>query len=143
MMIFTVMAPRLDFVVGYAGLLDLGYVAFYAMGAYMAGWFASSQFSNENLDFGASRSLPGRHRVPLFDLARAAHGRDRYEPSLGVIIGLPTLRLRGDHLAIVMLGFGVILAQVARIGNDLVGGFNLTNGTRGINTNRSNLSRFR
>ena len=53
MMIFTMMALGLNFVVGYAGLLDLGYVAFYAMGAYMAGWFASSQFAHQKLDFGA------------------------------------------------------------------------------------------
>src|SRR6266567_7966751 len=53
MMIFTVMALGLNFVVGYAGLLDLGYVAFYAMGAYMAGWFASNQFAKQNVDFGA------------------------------------------------------------------------------------------
>ena len=46
MMIFTMMALGLNFVVGYAGLLDLGYVAFYAMGAYMSGWFASSQFAD-------------------------------------------------------------------------------------------------
>ena len=53
MMIFTMMALGLNFVVGYAGLLDLGYVAFYAMGAYMAGWFASNQFAKQNVDFGA------------------------------------------------------------------------------------------
>src|SRR5258708_23833135 len=53
MMIFTIMALGLNFVVGYAGLLDLGYVAFYAVGAYMAGWFASNQFAKQNVDFGA------------------------------------------------------------------------------------------
>ena len=53
MMIFTMMALGLNFVVGYAGLLDLGYVAFYAMGAYMAGWFASSQFAGQHLNIGA------------------------------------------------------------------------------------------
>ena len=46
--IFSMMALGLNFVVGYAGLLDLGYVAFYAMGSYMAGWFASSQFAKQN-----------------------------------------------------------------------------------------------
>ena len=59
MMIFTVMALGLNFVVGYAGLLDLGYVAFYAMGAYMAGWFASDQFAKQNVDFGAVGSYKG------------------------------------------------------------------------------------
>jgi len=53
MMIFTMMALGLNVVVGYAGLLDLGYVAFYAMGAYMTGWFASSQFAKEKVNFGA------------------------------------------------------------------------------------------
>src|SRR5919205_416668 len=53
MMIFTMMALGLNFVVGYAGLLDLGYVAFYAMGAYSAGWFASNQFANQKLNVGA------------------------------------------------------------------------------------------
>ncbi len=63
MMIFTMMALGLNFVVGYAGLLDLGYVAFYAMGAYMAGWFASDQFSNQHLDLGAVGLYAGRHRA--------------------------------------------------------------------------------
>ena len=64
MMIFTMMALGLNFVVGYAGLLDLGYVAFYAMGAYMAGWFASSQFATHRIHFGAvgiTPSAPGFH----------------------------------------------------------------------------------
>ena len=62
MAIFTMMALGLNFVVGYAGLLDLGYVAFYAMGAYMAGWFASSQFATQNVRFGGDRRLAGRRR---------------------------------------------------------------------------------
>jgi branched-chain amino acid transport system permease protein len=132
MMIFTVMALGLNFVVGYAGLLDLGYVAFYAMGAYMAGWFASNQFSKQNIDFGAVglyKGDTGFHFsiwlvLPMAGIATAI---------IGVLIGLPTLRLRGDYLAIVTLGFGEILPQIARNGNDLFGtGFNLTNGTGGI-----------
>ena len=132
MMIFTVMALGLNFVVGYAGLLDLGYVAFYAMGAYMAGWFASNQFSKQNIDFGAVGLYKGDTGIhfsiwlvlPMAGIATAI---------IGVLIGLPTLRLRGDYLAIVTLGFGEILPQIARNGNDLFGtGFNLTNGTGGI-----------
>ena len=64
MMIFTMMALGLNFVVGYAGLLDLGYVAFYAMGAYMSGWFASSQFATHRIHFGAvgiTPAAPGFH----------------------------------------------------------------------------------
>ena len=132
MTIFTMMALGLNFVVGYAGLLDLGYVAFYAMGAYMAGWFASSQFSKQNLNIGAVGLYPGATGfhfsiwliLPMAGIATAV---------VGVLIGLPTLRLRGDYLAIVTLGFGEILPQIARNGDNLFGtGFNLTNGTGGI-----------
>jgi branched-chain amino acid transport system permease protein len=130
MMIFTMMALGLNFVVGYAGLLDLGYVAFYAMGAYMAGWFASSQFANQNLNLGAVGLYPGAtgyHFSIWLVLLMAGIAT----AIVGVIIGLPTLRLRGDYLAIVTLGFGEIMPQIARNGNNLFG-FNLTNGTGGI-----------
>ena len=132
MTIFTTMALGLNFVVGYAGLLDLGYVAFYAMGAYMAGWFASSQFAKQNVDLGAVGLYPGATGfhfsiwlvLPMAGIATAF---------VGILIGLPTLRLRGDYLAIVTLGFGEILPQIARNGDNLFGtGFNLTNGTGGI-----------
>ena len=130
MTIFTMMALGLNFVVGYAGLLDLGYVAFYAMGAYMAGWFASTQFAKQNVNIGAVGLSFWRDGLPLLDLARAPDGRLSRPPFVGVIIGLPTLRLRGDYLAIVTLGFGEILPQIARNGDNLFGtGFNLTNGT--------------
>jgi branched-chain amino acid transport system permease protein len=132
MLIFTMMALGLNFVVGYAGLLDLGYVAFYAMGAYMAGWFASQQFAKQNLNIGAVGLYQGDTGfhfsiwlvLPMAGIATAI---------VGVLIGLPTLRLRGDYLAIVTLGFGEILPQIARNGDNLFGtGFNLTNGTGGI-----------
>ena len=57
--IYVLLALGLNVVVGYAGLLDLGYVAFYAMGAYMAGWFASNQFAKQKLDLGAVGLYPG------------------------------------------------------------------------------------
>jgi branched-chain amino acid transport system permease protein len=132
MLIFSMMALGLNFVVGYAGLLDLGYVAFYAMGAYMAGWFASNQFANQHLDLGAVglfQGWSGYHitiwlLLPMAGIATAV---------IGILIGLPTLRLRGDYLAIVTLGFGEIMPQIARNGDNLFGtGFNLTNGTGGI-----------
>jgi len=132
MLIFSMMALGLNFVVGYAGLLDLGYVAFYAMGAYMAGWFASNQFANQHLDLGAVglfQGWSGYHitiwlLLPMAGVATAV---------IGILIGLPTLRLRGDYLAIVTLGFGEIMPQIARNGDNLFGtGFNLTNGTGGI-----------
>jgi branched-chain amino acid transport system permease protein len=132
MTIFTVMALGLNFVVGYAGLLDLGYVAFYAMGAYVAGWFASSQFSKQNVNLGAVGLYPGAtgfHFSIWLVLLMAGIAT----AFVGVLIGLPTLRLRGDYLAIVTLGFGEILPQIARNGDNLFGtGFNLTNGTGGI-----------
>jgi branched-chain amino acid transport system permease protein len=132
MLVFIMMAVGLNIVVGYAGLLDLGYVAFYAMGAYTAAWFSSLQFPKHNLHFGAigiTPDLPGIHisiwlLLPLAGVVTAL---------AGIIIGLPTLRLRGDYLAIVTLGFGEILPQIARNGDNLFGtGFNLTNGPNGI-----------
>src|SRR5918995_2325785 len=134
MTIFIMMAIGLNIVVGYAGLLDLGYVAFYAMGAYTAAWFASPQFG-ESLTFhlgsvGINPNLPGFHisiwLVLLFG--------GIFTALIGVVIGFPTLRLRGDYLAIVTLGFGEIMPQAARNGDNLFGtGFNLTNGAQGIN----------
>jgi branched-chain amino acid transport system permease protein len=132
MMIFTMMALGLNFVVGYAGLLDLGYVAFYAMGAYMAGWFASNQFAHQHLNFGAVglyQGWSGFHISVWLLLLMAGLAT----AGIGILIGLPTLRLRGDYLAIVTLGFGEIMPQIARNGDNLFGtGFNLTNGTGGI-----------
>jgi branched-chain amino acid transport system permease protein len=128
--VFVIMAVGLNIVVGYAGLLDLGYVAFYAMGAYTAAWFASVQFAHRDIHFGAvgvREGTPGIH-ISIWLLLILA---GIFTAIIGVVIGLPTLRLRGDYLAIVTLGFGEILPQVARNGDNL-GGFNLTNGPNGI-----------
>src|SRR3989440_1012885 len=132
MLVFIMMAIGLNIVVGYAGLLDLGYVAFYAMGAYTVASFASVQFANHNvhfLDVGVRPTGPG-FPISLCLLLPAA---GIITALAGVIIGLPTLRLRGDYLAIVTLGFGEILPQIARNGDNFFGtGFNLTNGPNGI-----------
>jgi branched-chain amino acid transport system permease protein len=132
MCIFVIMALGLNVVVGYAGLLDLGYVAFYAAGAYVAGWFASQQFAHHRFHLGAvgvSPDTPGYHVSGWLLLLGGAI----FAAVLGVIIGLPTLRLRGDYLAIVTLGFGEIIPQVVRNGDDFFGtGFNLTNGPNGL-----------
>jgi branched-chain amino acid transport system permease protein len=128
--IFVMMALGLNMVVGYTGLLDLGYVAFYAIGAYVAAWFASPIFSGTTFSFGSvgvPLGLPGVH-ISIWLLLIAA---GCVTALCGVIIGLPTLRLRGDYLAIVTLGFGEILPQVARNGENVFG-VNLTNGPRGI-----------
>jgi branched-chain amino acid transport system permease protein len=129
-LVFVVMAVGLNVVVGYAGLLDLGYVAFYAIGAYTAGWLASGQFQQINFHFGAigvSPSETGIHisiwLVLLLAGIVTAVG--------GILIGLPTLRLRGDYLAIVTLGFGEIIPQFVRNADNLHG-FDLTHGTFGI-----------
>jgi len=128
--VYVIMAIGLNIVVGYAGLLDLGYVAFYAMGAYVCAWFASVQFANHKIHFGATgvgSTTPGIH-INIWLLLVIAGIITAF---IGIAIGLPTLRLRGDYLAIVTLGFGEILPQVANNGDNLAG-FNLTNGPNGI-----------
>jgi branched-chain amino acid transport system permease protein len=134
MTIYIMMALGLNIVVGYAGLLDLGYVAFYAMGAYTAAWFASPHFGESVTrhfgSVGVSPEAAGFHVSIWVVLLVAAI----FTAATGVLIGLPTLRLRGDYLAIVTLGFGEIMPQIARNGDNLFGtGFNLTNGAQGIN----------
>jgi branched-chain amino acid transport system permease protein len=131
---FTVMGVGLNVVVGYAGLLDLGYVAFFAGGAYVAGWLASQQFggglhSPRSWIFGGTvpNGTLGIHLTPWLVILIAAI----FAALLGVLIGIPTLRLRGDYLAIVTLGFGEIIPQFVRNG-DHIGGFNLTNGSFGL-----------
>jgi branched-chain amino acid transport system permease protein len=150
MLVFVIMAVGLNIVVGYAGLLDLGYVAFYATGAYTAAWFASQQFagakcptpgvsvancqvqtvSAHSFSFGAIGVLPGVGgiHVSIWLLLLLA---GVITALFGIVIGLPTLRLRGDYLAIVTLGFGEILPQIARNGDNLFGQ-NITNGPNGI-----------
>jgi branched-chain amino acid transport system permease protein len=134
MTIFIMMAIGLNIVVGYAGLLDLGYVAFYAVGAYTAAWFASPHFGESVTvhvgSVGVNPNAAGFH-VSIWVVVLAAGILTAF---IGVLIGLPTLRLRGDYLAIVTLGFGEIMPQIARNGDNLFStGFNLTNGAQGIN----------
>jgi branched-chain amino acid transport system permease protein len=130
MLIVTMMALGLNVVVGYAGLLDLGYVAFYAAGAYVAAWLASLQFDQVTFHLWSTVSgeVPGIH-ISLW-LVFAIAGA--FTMIVGILIGLPTLRLRGDYLAIVTLGFGEIIPQVVRNADEEGIGFDLTNGTFGI-----------
>jgi branched-chain amino acid transport system permease protein len=118
--IFAALALGLNIVVGLAGLLDLGYVAFFAVGAYSWAIFGSP---HANLIFGGGFPLaPGWFYAFLFvGLAVAA--------LMGVLLGLPVLRLRGDYLAIVTLGFGEVIRVLA---NNLDKPINLTNGPKGI-----------
>jgi branched-chain amino acid transport system permease protein len=136
MIIFAIMAIGLNMVVGYAGLLDLGYVAFYAIGAYTAAWLASPHFAAYGISFdlGSVAEKPilqvgGIHLTIWLVIFVAGV----LAALVGVLIGLPTLRLRGDYLAIVTLGFGEILPQIARNGDKDGLGFDLTGGPPGIN----------
>ena len=114
---FVVMALGLNIVVGFAGLLDLGYVAFYAIGAYCVGWFASGFFYKAHVHVltAALPTVPGIHLNFLLVLLAAAV----ICAVFGAIIGLPTLRLRGDYIAIVTLAFGEIIGTIAVNGTDI------------------------
>ena len=123
-LLYVMLALGLNIVVGYAGLLDLGYVAFYAVGAYMFGLLASPHLS-ENFAWFTSHFPDGLHLslwmvIPLA-LALAA--------ATGVMLGIPVLKLRGDYLAIVTLGFGEIIRIFL---NNLDHPVNVTNGPKGI-----------
>ena len=110
-LLFILLALGLNIVVGFAGLLDLGYIAFFAVGAYCYALLASPQF-------GIHWSFLAL--LPLGALVTAA---------FGVVLGAPTLRLRGDYLAIVTLGFGEIIRIFL---NNLNRPVNITNGPQGI-----------
>ena len=123
-LLYVLLALGLNIVVGYAGLLDLGYVAFYAVGAYMFGLLGSSQLTDTFQTF--KDMFPnGLHTpwwivIPLGALLAAG---------AGVLLGAPTLKLRGDYLAIVTLGFGEIVRVFM---NNLDAPVNITNGPKGI-----------
>ncbi len=130
---YAVMALGLNIVVGFAGLLDLGYVAFYALGAYSVGWFGSDFFFKAHLHALVSpvaSTLPGIHLNFILILIAAA----LICAVAGMLIGLPTLRLRGDYIAIVTLAFGEIIGVVAVNGTSIHvgGGMTLTAGNLGI-----------
>jgi len=123
-LLYIMLALGLNIVVGYAGLLDLGYVAFYAVGAYLFALLASPQLADNFAAF-AAMFPNGLHIsiwwvIPLALLAAAI---------TGVILGVPVLKLRGDYLAIVTLGFGEIIRIFM---NNLDHPVNITNGPKGI-----------
>ena len=118
---YVVMALGLNIIVGFAGLLDLGFVAFFAIGAYTMGWFGSDFFSAVNDGKGIhvlvsdfSENLAGIHLNFVFVAIAAII----FCAIAGMIIGLPTLRLRGDYIAIVTLAFGEIIGRIAVNGDD-------------------------
>jgi branched-chain amino acid transport system permease protein len=110
---FVLLAIGLNVVVGFAGLLDLGYAAFYAIGAYTYALFASLQLQSSPLHHAVHVNFWIMIFVSMFVAA-----------AFGAILGFPTLRLRGDYLAIVTLGFGEIVPQLF---------YNFDNWTGGIN----------
>jgi branched-chain amino acid transport system permease protein len=131
---YVMMALGLNIVVGFAGLLDLGYVAFFAIGAFVMGWFGSAQFPDSNVHILVSSitgNLPGIH-VNFVLIAIAAAG---FTALWGAILGAPTLRLRGDYLAIVTLAFGEIVPRVFELstsGPFGIGTLDISHGRQGI-----------
>lgn len=129
---YIVFALGLNVVVGFAGLLDLGYVAFFALGAYCVGWFGSGFFFKANVHVAVNHivnTLPGIHMNFLLIIVCAI----LITSVAGILIGLPTLRLRGDYIAIVTLAFGEIIRVFAVNGTDIkIVGMPLTGGNIGI-----------
>lgn len=123
-LLYVLLSLGLNIVVGYAGLLDLGFVAFYAVGAYMYALMASPHlletFESLQSVFPSGLHTPIWAVIPLAALLAAL---------AGVLLGAPTLKLRGDYLAIVTLGFGEIIRVFL---NNLEHPVNLTNGPRGL-----------
>jgi branched-chain amino acid transport system permease protein len=140
-LLYIMLALGLNIVVGFAGLLDLGYIAFYALGAYMTGLLASQQFAvvlesfvNNYPSIGAALmwvfgpeiAQTGIHLSVWFIVPLGA----AVAALFGALLGAPTLKLRGDYLAIVTLGFGEIIRIFM---NNLTSPVNITNGPQGIN----------
>jgi branched-chain amino acid transport system permease protein len=138
---YIIMALGLNIVVGFAGLLDLGYVAFFAIGAFVMGWLGSQQFPD----------VAGGNGIHILTPAKSAFGSDVpgihvnfflvifiaavFTALWGVILGAPTLRLRGDYLAIVTLAFGEIVPRIfenATSGIFGIGSIDFSNGRQGI-----------
>jgi branched-chain amino acid transport system permease protein len=123
-LLYVLLALGLNIVVGYAGLLDLGYVAFYAVGAYMYALLASPHLA-ENFEWIARMFPNGMHTSIWFVVPLAALLAGLF----GVLLGTPVLKLRGDYLAIVTLGFGEIIRVFL---NNLDHPVNITNGPKGL-----------
>ncbi|WP_395698957.1 branched-chain amino acid ABC transporter permease [Aquabacterium sp.] len=123
-LLYVLLALGLNVVVGFAGLLDLGYVAFYAVGAYLFALLASPHLTES---FPAIQALfPHGLHMPVWLIIPAAAA---LAGLAGVLLGAPTLKLRGDYLAIVTLGFGEIIRVFM---NNLDAPVNITNGPKGI-----------
>ena len=140
-LLYIMLALGLNIVVGFAGLLDLGYIAFYALGAYMTALLASPQFAVVLESFVNNYPLVGNALLWMFGPEIAKDGIHlsvwlivplgaALAGMFGALLGAPTLKLRGDYLAIVTLGFGEIIRIFM---NNLNAPVNITNGPQGIN----------
>ena len=140
-LLYIMLALGLNIVVGFAGLLDLGYIAFYALGAYMTGILASPQFATILESFVNEYPMIGHALLWIFGPEIAQNGihlslwfivplSAALAAFFGALLGAPTLKLRGDYLAIVTLGFGEIIRIFM---NNLNAPVNITNGPQGIN----------
>ncbi|MDO8300842.1 MAG: ABC transporter ATP-binding protein [Lacisediminimonas sp.] len=140
-LLYVMLALGLNIVVGFAGLLDLGYIAFYALGAYMTALLASPQFAAVLESFINQYPAIGNALVALAGPEIAAKGIHlsvwaivplgaALAALFGALLGAPTLKLRGDYIAIVTLGFGEIIRIFM---NNLNAPVNITNGPQGIN----------
>ena len=123
-MLYVMLALGLNVVVGFAGLLDLGYIAFYAVGAYVAALLSSPQLTTQFAWI--AQLFPNGLHAPIWVIVPCAMA---LAATFGVLLGAPTLRLRGDYLAIVTLGFGEIVRIFM---NNLDRPINITNGPKGI-----------
>ncbi|MFL9862892.1 ABC transporter ATP-binding protein [Paraburkholderia fungorum] len=123
-MLYVMLALGLNVVVGFAGLLDLGYIAFYAIGAYVAALLSSPHLTSQ-FEW-IAHLFPGGLHAPIWIIVPIAMG---LAATFGILLGAPTLRLRGDYLAIVTLGFGEIVRIFM---NNLDRPVNITNGPKGI-----------
>ena len=122
---YVMLALGLNLAVGFAGLLDLGYVAFLALGAFAAAWLMSTQFADQSVHIGVSETVgrsPGIH-VNFFLVVFLAAG---FAGLCGALLRAPALRLRGDYLAAVTLALGLIVPQLFELSSSL------SNGRRGI-----------
>ncbi len=124
-LLYVLLALGLNIVVGYAGLLDLGYVAFFAVGAYLAALLGSPHLAEAFPAIAAA--FPNGLHLPIWATIPVAAAVAGF---FGLLLGAPTLKLRGDYLAIVTLGFGEIIRVFL---NNLDRPINLTNGPKGIN----------
>ncbi len=126
--VFGTLALGLNLVVGFAGLLDLGYIAFYAVGAYLWAFFGSQQLWNLYTVAGTAQAHVGFPLNPNLFWLFLILGTGA-AALMGIALGTPVLRLRGDYLAIVTLGFGEVIRVLA---SNLSKPINLTNGPQGI-----------